>query len=468
MTDSFSQRFTIPDCPKYTWYPTLTHPVKRIYKEIYNEVHWDHTYVRSLINDVVNDDCLALIFTYIPVYERPKMAMVCKKWNRVLQYTWSNLKILKFDHWEFDDRPNILYEKFDCYEEWKFMQSLLDKCGRYLTELDLVAYNKGDILPFINRNCRNVVKLRLRFTSNMDYHIDSEFSNLSKLKVLKIIFHDVLPQCTPFDILFNSLKDVANTLNELNLSNWHVCSTAYNFLLPKSFDSLVLQLNALQKLELIGITTSPIVLKHVKDASIEFNYNKLPYIRKAYFDPKFKYLIQIIILYTNLTDELLYHIANNTKNLELLMGRAEVITDAGIEAVTKMKKLKQLHLLGCSKDNVITDSQIKLLKNMEYLCLPSSNKITDNAVTEILENSPELNTLSVMKTGVTCEFLKKAAKISRIRQQRLKLFVDFDLDVFNKYEMSTYLIITNYQEETEEKTFIKFAEEVAIKCIDNF
>ncbi|XP_044010405.1 uncharacterized protein LOC122854058 [Aphidius gifuensis] len=121
--------------------------------EIYYK-HHDHSYAENIIIDhansiaidFVNDDCLAEIFTYVPACERPKIALVCQKWKRALDYSWSNVRKLQITHWECAEYPNCL-KKFTTPDgKLSFLKSLLYKCGRYLSQLDLTAYGRSDIV----------------------------------------------------------------------------------------------------------------------------------------------------------------------------------------------------------------------------------------------------------------------------------------------------------------------------------
>lgn len=106
--------------------------------------------------------------------------------------------------------------------QFRFLKSLLYKCGHYLKDLDLSAYLHCNILPIIDEYCPNLVKLRIR----IDYHhismLTDAFSNLSNLQVLTIIFDNCFNTVFPVIpiTLINSLRHVADTLTYLSLSNW--------------------------------------------------------------------------------------------------------------------------------------------------------------------------------------------------------------------------------------------------------
>ncbi|KAF7995013.1 hypothetical protein HCN44_004485 [Aphidius gifuensis] len=90
-----------------------------------------------------------------------------------------------------------------------------------------------------------------------------------------------------------------------------------------------------------------------------------------------------------------------------------------ILALSKMNNLTDIIFDGHSN---ITDSSIKLLKNIKKICLPRSNKITDASLTKLFENSPKIDYLCLRDTSVTAEFVKKVADITMNRKRRTKLY----------------------------------------------
>ncbi|XP_044005010.1 uncharacterized protein LOC122850073 [Aphidius gifuensis] len=227
--------------------------------------HDDDSYVENKMTiDHVNDDCLAEIFMYVPACERPKIALVCKQWKRALDVSWLNVKKLELTHWEYDEYPNYLIKNYPKIDgQFNFLESLLDKCGRYLTELDATAYGHCNIVPVINKCCPNLVKLRIRIKYIDDAILDNAFTGLSKLKVLKIIF-----QCFPNPgtyipvTLINSLLNVADTLTELTLSNWPKCRVD-NAKFPEEFISVISKLKTLESIQIGGIRCPESLISHI-------------------------------------------------------------------------------------------------------------------------------------------------------------------------------------------------------------
>lgn len=403
--------------------------------------HYDHIYVpTNLINDLVNDDCLAQIFTYIPVYERPKIALVCKKWNRALQYSWCNSKKLELSHWMRDDYRNIFYKNPKLDGGLKFLQSLFDKCGRYLTDLDLAAYSNSDIMPIVKESCPNLVKLRLLFWHIKSEHLENAFSHMSQLKILKFIFNAAYGIPDTFTI---SLMNVSDTLNELIIANWNTAK--YTFTLPKMFATVLPRLNALQRFETWGVTMDYASFKSITFRHKVFYYRLDSWSSTIFWGLMLKNIQKLLLDKIRVTDDFLYNLANNTYQLEIFAADVNWVTDAGMKAISKLKKLHSLHMKSTRKNNNITDYYIKFLKNMRHLTLPFSDKITDDSVIKVLETSPDLYRLTISHTSVTYDFIKKAAEIVENRQQKLILLLDFDPNVFKKSEYeTTYLTIGSY------------------------
>ncbi|XP_044016572.1 uncharacterized protein LOC122858021 isoform X1 [Aphidius gifuensis] len=380
----------------------------------------------------VNDDCLTEIFMHVPACERPKIALVCKKWKRVLDYSWFNVKKLELTHWEYDENPHFLERNYPRINgQFKFLKSLLYKCGRYLRELDLSVYTRCNILPVINEYCPNLIKLRIRIGDIDDAILDNAFSHLSKLKVLKIIFHgcfDDEHRKVP-TTLINSLLNVADTLTDLNIANWAaaLCKKAF---FPAEMTSVVIQLKALRKFGADCIVSPRSMREYlnnsetIRSTSDHNCYNKI----KMSTTELFERVEELDILTWGISDDCIYNIANVMKRLHTLRVSCPWLTDAGIAACSKINNLKNLYLDGF---NDATDSSIKLLKNLTHLKLPYSNKITDESAIKVLENSPDMIEYCVKNTGITFNFIEKAAEISESRDRELTVFVSLDSDLFS-------------------------------------
>ncbi|XP_044006090.1 uncharacterized protein LOC122851108 [Aphidius gifuensis] len=390
--------------------------------KIYHQ-HYNYSHAKNIIIDCVNDDCLAEIFTYLPACERPKLALVCKRWQKALDYAGFKVKKVELIYWQFEENPRGLKKYPTIHRELCFLKSLLDKCGRYLTKLDLTAYCHCNIVPVINNSCPNLVNLRLRFTYIDDVILFNAFTRLSKLEVLTIIFQNINNKLIPVTLI-NSLRNIANTLTHLSLLNFmHDPDSDPFYELPTEIDCVIPELKALEKFEVAGI--------RLPEMSC-YNSNTLFYVQKSIY--QLNDCKKLNLSNHQVTDNALYVIANVMEQLKILCISCELVTDDGIVAISKMNNLQ---ILNCFGHNSVTDSSVKLLKNLIKLWLPSSNKITDDSIIKVLENSPKMEELYVEGTGVTVEFIKKAADISKNRERVLHVAVTF-IPHIKQYESRNY------------------------------
>ncbi|XP_044013417.1 uncharacterized protein LOC122855830 [Aphidius gifuensis] len=404
--------------------------------------HHDHSYAKNKIVNLVNDDCLAEIFTYVPACERPKIALVCQKWRRVLDYSWSNVKKLELTHWERAEYPNFL-KKYPIPDgRLTFLKSLLYKCGRYLTELDLSAYGYSDIVPVINEYCSNLVKLRLRFIYDDDEIIyDKAFSRLSKLKVLTVIFQYMKYE-SMLDYIIHALLPLADTLTDLTLFNWKDdVPSEYTGSCKFSLITMYVlkRMKALKRFEFGGIQMYPELEEYLRsNRTLECSYYDRSLNENIIRPNQLMSITTLNLKEYKVSDDSLYTIANTMKQITTLTIKWQWITNDGVVTISKMNNLKFLIFSGVNDS--INSSSIKLLKNLIRLMLPGSNIINDDLAIKVLENSPKLEALFVPDTSVTVEFIKKAAEISRIRKRILLVAVSFEIDK-KQYESPYFKII---------------------------
>ncbi|XP_044006731.1 uncharacterized protein LOC122851524 [Aphidius gifuensis] len=236
----------------------------------------------SMILERVDDYCLANIFMNFPVCERPKFALVCKKWKRALDDSWHNVNKLELTHWHLKKSPNFLKANYPTIDgQFNFLKSLLNKCGGYLRKLDLTTYSHCNIVPVISENCPNLVELRLRIKYIDEAALTNAFIRLSKLQVLKIAFQKFSCDRKYVPVtLIKSLLNVADTLTHLNLSYWAAAESPEEIPeLPEEFISVFTELKALKKFRMRGINASLDIIVsfgHCKNVELKFcsNYTR--------------------------------------------------------------------------------------------------------------------------------------------------------------------------------------------------
>ncbi|XP_044012347.1 uncharacterized protein LOC122855217 [Aphidius gifuensis] len=255
------------------------------------------------------------------------------------------------------------------------------------------------------------------------------FSYLTKLKVLKVIFQtdDDITRRKLCMALTNSLINVAGTLTELSLSNWIEGSNHCDEI-TRDLTTVIPELKALKTIEIFGMAIDPDLSMYLKNSKIlAINFDSL--LTEYYsFKPDIfegknrKTLTELDLTSCQVSNDFLYNIANCVENVKILKVSCERVTDIGIVAISKIKFLQHLYLFGHSH---VTDSSIKLLKKLKILHLPNSNKITNDSVTKILENSPKMKEFHIVESAITADFIKKASEITRNRKKKLKLEVSF-------------------------------------------
>ncbi|XP_044010432.1 uncharacterized protein LOC122854084 [Aphidius gifuensis] len=300
--------------------------------EIYYQ-HHDHSYAKNIIIDLVNDDCLAEIFTYIPACERPKIALVCQKWKKVLDYSWGDVKKLQLTHWERAEYPNCLKKYPTPDGQLSFLKSLIYKCGRFLTQLDLTAYGYSNIVPVINEYCPNLEKLRLRLIYDEDDIINREgFSRLSKLKVLTVIFQYMRYE-TMLDCIINALLPLANTLTDLTLFNWKgdsPCEHTGPCVFSGATIYVLSRMKALKRFEFGGIQTFPDLEEYLKNnCTLECSYYDRS-LNKNFIKANQLSITTLNLKEYKVSDDSLYTIANTMKQLTKLKINWERITNDGV------------------------------------------------------------------------------------------------------------------------------------------
>ncbi|XP_044009405.1 uncharacterized protein LOC122853172 [Aphidius gifuensis] len=266
------------------------------------------------------------------------------------------------------------------------------------------------------------------------------FTRLSKLKSLTIIFQNIKTfQLLSVVALMNSLKNVANTLTDLSLLRWTdeiIPTTDFT----KVINDVIRDLTALKSLEVSGIGIASDLYSYLKDNGIFYTNHTLHFVKTLPVSDPFINIKKLKMLECSITDNELYTIANSFKHLLLLQINSRQGTDNGVVALSKMNNLQYVLIDGLTN---ITDSSVKLLKNLITLGLPCSNKVTDDSVLTVLENSPNMNALAVYGVNVTAKLVKKAAAILEKREKRLVLYVLYMPDL-QQYE-SPYLELRFYQ-----------------------
>lgn len=183
------------------------------------------------------------------------------------------------------------------------------------------------------------------------------------------------------------------------------------------------QLKTLKSIETAGILIDPDLGMHLEHFGISVISHDSQWLNDN-FRRTFLYenVTNMTLEHYQATNDCLYTIANCLKQLQGLATNCERVTDSGIVAISKLNNLHYLKLSGSSQ---ITDSSIKLLKNLKLICLPYSSKITDVSVIKVLKNSPQMTDFYLFESAITFEFIKKVAEIAKNRKILLRMGLSY-------------------------------------------
>lgn len=132
----------------------------------------------------------------------------------------------------------------------------------------------------------------------------------------------------------------------------------------------------------------------------------------------------------NVKNETIINVIENCKNMKHLnISECEDLTGTVLNRLGEMKNLEAIMMNSTNSFYLtdIEDSTIDQFKNLKILECGNSCEITEASIMRILENSPELQQLSVWETGVTLETINLAGKLSTERKKKLAMVVSYDV-----------------------------------------
>ncbi|XP_044001480.1 uncharacterized protein LOC122847715 [Aphidius gifuensis] len=130
-------------------------------------------------------DSLAKIIMLLPIPERIDMEKVCTKWKEACQLAWYDIK-------EYSCKSSCKCKSSigRCYDNRLLRQSydkeILLRCGKYLKVLSLSEIFDSKIMTFVGDHCKNLTSLEFVLDVNNADHIVQAFTQLDKLKCIKI------------------------------------------------------------------------------------------------------------------------------------------------------------------------------------------------------------------------------------------------------------------------------------------
>ena len=149
----------------------------RLSEDVKNDSSGDVKY--SSIN-VLNDDCLRLIFEKLSFVERVKVEMVCKSWQNLSKKSWSVVKKLRIDPISFGFLPNGWKHRLRAIDSY-VLEQVLKRCGHFLVDIEALD-STVCFLSVISSYCRNVKSVAVRNVSAVGLRdLSMRVSKLTKL-----------------------------------------------------------------------------------------------------------------------------------------------------------------------------------------------------------------------------------------------------------------------------------------------
>ncbi|KYN03547.1 Putative RNA-binding protein EEED8.10 [Cyphomyrmex costatus] len=386
-----------------------------------------HKYLQNDSENVsihmLNDDCLRHIFLFLPIVDRVRIEIVCKRWRDLSQDSWHMVKTLNLSPstWGFSHNHVI---------HTALLRKILLKCGRFLTRIDLdepLHYLSQSTLTIIGKfcpnltsinitaltvcasgirtlanNCRNLIKFCLGPST---YSCDNELKYLFKqnrnLECLVITRNNILgksllflPEQTVHTIILDRLdylqdNHLSMALRKLeNLT--HLAINECLGIAKHTLEIIGQHCKNLKILELNGNfpsvqTADMLYLVHLINLhDLKITYN--PKISDDFFTDLVQHCQQLINVditgCCNVSDAGLAAIATLVKLEKLIVSYIDQVTDEGLENICGLKELEcrrcsfsdrgiimlirsspQLKLLDLSGCNYIRDTTLKVAKD---------------------------------------------------------------------------------------------------------
>ncbi|KAK0158410.1 hypothetical protein PV328_009416 [Microctonus aethiopoides] len=377
--------------------------------------------------NILDNDCLIKIFSYLPIKNRMRIERVCKRWQTVNQQAWSDIKEL-----EIPEAINLL-RPFPMKIETKerAVKKLLLRCGRFLNKLKFktnARLYRLDIMSIIGEHCSNLQCLTLSLNNHSKFDLKALCLNLHKLERLEL---SGLNQKNFQDAFLRRLS--TNTMKELSLRieerGYHLL-TDCRIQITWAGATGIKNMKNLWKLELYGFSFKADKLKLIvwnesithlslENCSFEKCINLVANFRGL------KYLNLSSVVAVN--NDFLIKLAENCTELEELnIEYCSDVTNNGINAVFKLKKLTTLII---NELHEVTDTVLRKFIALKVLHCRNCNFVGDSGAIKLLENAPYLEEINLSGTSISTRFLDAAynVAISRANAIPLKVFVSHSI-----------------------------------------
>lgn len=116
----------------------------------------------------------------------------------------------------------------------EILTQILERCGRYLTKLELTDRIKVCIMPMIRDSCRNLVHLSLNFMKHDESYFVDAFSQMNKLKSISIKGYSDYPKANGHLNETEILQSIHQGIEEISIvSDRSMCLLTDRFALVR-------------------------------------------------------------------------------------------------------------------------------------------------------------------------------------------------------------------------------------------
>ncbi|KAK0079979.1 hypothetical protein PV326_008436 [Microctonus aethiopoides] len=355
----------------------------------------------------------------------PKELQICKRWQTVNQQVWSDIKELEIPKVINFSRSFSMKIK----TKERAVKKLLLRCGRFLNKLKLKnddVLRRFQIIPIIERHCRNLQCLILPLNYYSYFDMTSLFLNLHKLERLEVSgLNRNFPDACLKELSTNTMKELSLVIEK------PVYHSVTNYIQITWAGATGIQnMKNLWKLELSGFLFKAYELKLIIHNESITNLS----LENCCFENCINLIANLRgLTYLNLSNVgdvnnnfLIKLAANCTELEELNIENCKDVSNDGITAVFKLKKLTTLIINELLR---VTDTVFSEFVALKVLHCRNCNFVGDSGAIDLLENAPYLEEIDLSGTLISTRFLDVACNVANSRGDviPLKIIVSFAL-----------------------------------------
>ncbi|XP_031776179.1 F-box/LRR-repeat protein 4-like [Apis florea] len=428
---------------KYIWhnletsnqfYSTLQNVCKFRKKHLlekYNQCDLQKTMINSNIYKL-NNDCLILIFLYLPIVDRIRIERVCKRWQKISQKSWHNIKKLDLRNYTWGFASNAKLKQINTV----ILNKVLSRCE--IIDVSYLQVPSTGITSVIN-NCHNIKKLSLDCIYLFDTDLEKLFKVNQQLQFLKLVDIKISGKCL-LHLPSNTIKeiiikrcdyvcddDVAEAITRLNNLKHFIISECFDTL-EKTTKAIGKYSTSLETLEIVG-----------KSSMLQFNgishVTTLSNLKNLKVSANWFICNSILCKLSSHCQQLIY--------LDLSDVPGHFITDHTLAAIEKFTKLEIL----ITRDlyQVTSNGLLHLYNLKQLVCQECS--FFDITISKFIQHSFQLKILDLSGCrNITNVTLRRAVTATNYRTNNiiLNLFIGgtaVNLETFK--EVSPFLQIYN-------------------------